>query len=186
MDRFASIPKGRRFLPPDGEGLSTLLPPRPAENPQAQTFRQPGVTRGGTALGRLGDIESHVARVFELHGLWYMLVVTSADGRLTANVCRASSGRIGASVLVLKGTDRERAVRDFLQRNGLQATEPPPSLDAVHPRLPVYVSYDIWPLPSEPLLVASMVTGLFREVAKVSDETDLYFRYKEITKLPST
>jgi hypothetical protein len=139
-----------------------------------------GLTRGGAATDKLSEIERYLKMVFESRGLMFTLAISPPDELLTVDV-RQASGTVRASVVVQMGTDRETAVRDFFVGHGLTTPADSAMPEQFHPGLPVHRSYDISPLPTDSARLARLLAEFFRQLCGLADDSDMNFRYEEIT-----
>jgi hypothetical protein len=93
-------------------------------------------------------------------------------------------GMMEASVMVQTGTDQERAVHSFFASRGLDIpknSEMPPQF---LPDVPVQVTCDILPFPTEAPLLSKLVAEMLREAFGLSDDSRLCFRCYEIRDTP--
>ena len=188
MSKFVNYKKRSVTLPSGCKNLIELLQPHGLPKLVNKTHtgpippdERPTVTRGKSFTGGLSDINKYVTMVFESRARSFILMVTPPDEQFTVDVDRMEDGMMGAYVLVQSGTDQETAVRAFFAQHGLQIPEdsgtPPMSV----PGVPVQTTCDISPMPSEAPLLSQLVSDLLRVVLGLSDDSQLCFRYYEIS-----
>jgi len=186
MSQFINYKTRSVALPPGCKDLIDVL--RPTGPPKAEVIispdERPAVTRGGLITGRLSEIGKYVAMVFHARGEMVILLMSTPDEQVTMHLGRDRSRTIAASVVFGYGGDREKAIRAFYQRHGLET--PPDSGKPEHfsPHLPVHCNYPVTPLPSEPAPIAEMATELFRSVCALDDKAEIRFRYYECVQGP--
>jgi hypothetical protein len=139
------------------------------------------VSRRESVTGGPSEIKKYVTMVFESRARSFTLMVTPPDERITIEVDRVEDGEILASVVVQTGTAQESGVRSFFAQHGLRSPEDSGMPPMFIPSLPVQLTCEISPLPSDAQLLATLVAELLRDVAAVSDDSQLCFRYYEVT-----
>lgn len=186
MSKFVNYKKRSVALPAGCKNLIDLLGPHgvpklvgsvPAGS--ISPHERPTVTRGESVAGRLSGIEKYVTMVFESRTPSFILLITPPDERFRIQADRMQDGKMRVSVMVQAGTDRERAVRSFLAYRGLQVPEDAEMPPQFIPDLPVHITYDISPLPSEASVLSRLIAGLSRDAFGLSDDSELRFRYYE-------
>jgi hypothetical protein len=173
MSEFVNYKTRSVTLPPGCKNLIDVLQPDalPADEP-------PTVTRGESFAGRLSDIEKYVAMVFESRAWSFILMVTPPEEQFTIHVDRMD-GIMEASVMVQTGTDQERAVHSFFASRDLDIpknSEMPPQF---LPDVPVQVTCDILPFPTEAPLLSKLIAAMLRDAFGLSDDSQLCFRCYE-------
>lgn len=123
-----------------------------------------------SVTGSLSDLPKHVrtvftSRVLAVH-LWIRPV---ADEDFSVTCRKMILPEIRASLNVEQGSDKERAVLDFLSSRGLKLPEDTPLPKSFLPNLPVYLIPDITPLPQEPEHAAELISSLFKRVGVMDD-----------------
>ena len=183
MSHFVNYNKRSVTLPPGCKNLIDLLRPTELPKDHATPLRseQPTVTRGESFTGRLSEIGKYVAMVFQARAEMVILLLSTPDDQLTMNLGRDQSGAISASVVFGHEADRERAVRAFYARHGLETPQQSGIPEHFSAHLPVQCIYPVSPLPPESALISDMATSLFRDVCGLDDNADLGFRYYEVT-----
>ena len=186
MSKFINFNKRSVTLPPGCKNLIDILqPPVPSKlvsNIHPGTIsphERPIVTRGESFTGRVSDIGKYVAMVFESRATSFILMMTPPDEAFTIHVDRMEDRAIRASVVVQSATDQERAVRYFFAHRGLNLPEDSGMPPQLVPDLPVQVTCNISPIPSEAPLLSILVADLFRHTLGLSDDSQLCFRYYE-------
>jgi hypothetical protein len=182
MSQFVNYKKRSVTLPPGCKNLIDLLRPRGLSKLHGTISpeERPTVTRGETVAGKLSEIQKYVGMMFESHAQAFTVMVSLSDERLTVDFARMTGEMMLASVVFEEDAERERLMRDFFARHGLQAPRDRGRPEQFHPDLPVQLIYRISPLPSDARLLSMLTTDLFHDVCGLSDDSELMFRYYEI------
>jgi hypothetical protein len=128
-----------------------------------------------TFVGGMGDVEKHIAMVYESCAQSFMLAVSTPDRRLKLGMHRMASDSIWAHVDVQSGSEQEKAVRSFFAQRGLEVPKDTGMPSQFLPDLPWEYSFNITPLPPDPAQLAILVCDLFRDVFGLGDESKLTF-----------
>lgn len=193
MAKFVNYKKRNITLPAGCKNLSDLLPKAKSSTPRGiigithgggQDEPPPTDSRNWSVTGKLTDMADRVAPVFASHALCFSLDVRPSDQEPHVDVYRTGDGETCSSITVQMGTDREKAVRDFLTRHGLRVPIDSGIPASFNPNLPVHHFYELLPPPGEMSQLTAVLVDLFREVFGLTDESELSFDYQEITLRP--
>ena len=183
MFEFINYKSRSVALPPGCKDLIDLL--RPAGLPKAEavvsTDEHSVVTRGESVTARMPEIGKYVARVFHAPGKMVIVLMSTVDEQFTINLSRDQSATIAAHVVFGHSADRERAMRTFCQRHGLNTLPDSGIHEVFSPHLPVHSIHHVSPLPSEPESLSDMVTELFRDVCGLDDTAEIHFHCYVVT-----
>jgi len=172
MADFVNYNKREVTLPAGCKDLIDVLRPREGK---------PAGRRAESGIGPLSEIAEHVQGVFDSRGRISALQITSPDGRIAANVRKKLGKHITALVTFQRGSEQEKAVRDFLASRGMQ---PPRDSEApklfFFPDLPVQMFCEISPLSPDPLEVSRLILDLFRRVG-LKDDALMDYHYFEVS-----
>jgi len=166
MSQFVNYKKRGLTLPPGCKDLSDVLE-RQGLQPLLDLSRLG--SSGGSVSGRLFEIEKYVQMAFRSRALWFTLVVSPPDKRLTFHIARMRRKAVQAYVLVEKAAPREAAAGVFFARHGLQSTQ----LSPIMPEQQFLVRS--FPMPSDRIILTKLATDLFREVYRLTDESELFY-----------
>ena len=184
MSDFVNFNKRSISLPPGCTDLIDVLrlhgPGVEWQRPQAGTDLSRGVTRGGMTKGPAQDIEKHIRRAVAPVALTFILRIAPADERMLFCLVRGLHKPLRAFIAAETKTAQEAAVRQFLSNHHLE----PPG-DAATSRqfledLPGHWMCPVRPLPTESVVLAKLVTELFREVGWVTEHSEVSFHHYEI------
>jgi hypothetical protein len=155
------------------------VPGEPKVSKMTEWFKQH--TRRSETSGVIADIPRHI------HGIWastapkweLRIRAPEIEGTLRKWYC----GEKLLDVQVEENSSHDRAIRIFLTDRGIEVPEPSPTPACFIPGLPVYVYYDVEPIPSDPVALASLVMDAFK-FAGVVDGSAVEFDIDELLKLP--
>ena len=136
------------------------------------------VTRDESETGPLSDLAKHVRTVLGSSALFSTLCIRSPDDRLTANVGKMLGIKIRASVTFRKGSDQERAVREFLSSRGLEPADDSETPKTFLPDMPIEIICELSPLSSDPAEVARLMVELFRHVG-LNEDAPMHYHLDE-------
>jgi len=179
--RSIDLPAGSKNLIDVLKGGGVTQPVPSVYHPATVPHCPPTTTRSETFTGRIPDIEKYVTMVFESHSFSFGLSMTPVDEKLALTVSRMEGEIIWASGSVQFDTDLERAVRRFFVHRGLPVPEDSETPSVFLPDMPVQISYDITPLPSEASILSRFAADLLREVQGLTADSQLTFTIYETT-----
>jgi hypothetical protein len=170
MSQFIDYKKRSVTLPPGCKDLIDLLrPPRPPKSGAvASREEKPTVTRGESFNGGFSEIRKSVAKVVESKSEVISLLMSTPDEQLTVGVARQGN-TVEAFVIVPHGEDREKALRAFYQRHGLEVSPDSFGHCLYHDTLPL-----------EPEAISDIAIELFREVCGLDEKAEVHFCYYEL------
>lgn len=127
--------------------------------------------------GPLSDLAKHIRAVFTSRALavhlWIRPVV---DEDFSVTCWKMILPEVRASLNVKQGSNKERAVLDFLSSRGLDLPKDTPLPESFLPDLPVYLIPDITPLPQKPESAAELISSLFKHVG-VGDDAIMSYEF---------
>ena len=181
MSKFVNYNKREFTLPPGCKDLIDVLRPRRAltlgKDAAAVTGR-PAVTRSGQTIGRLSEVPRHISMLVTSRSELFTLMIGTTEEALSIVRYRSESEGISALVLVTNDAERERGIRGFFERHGIEPLENflvPPDAGSQPVRCLVY------PLPAAAPDASQITTDLLRSVYGFTDESEIQFRHHEIT-----
>ena len=121
--------------------------------------------------------------VFESRSDTFMLIIAPLDERFTVAVSRMGPGMMWAHVTVQQDTEQETVLRGYFERHGLPVPENSTVPGQFFPNLPVYLSYDLVPVPYDAARLTRLVASLLSEVCELTEDSGLIFRYHEMVPL---
>jgi len=180
MSNFVNFSKRDFLLPPGCKDLIDVLQPREVPRPIksiASASERPAVTRGRTTISRLADVPHHVARLVKSRSQFFTLMISTMDQRLSIVLSRSESEGVRALVFVSGDAERERAIRQFFQRQGTNLLQDYllPSDAGAEP-----VRGLVYPLPPAPPQAAQITCELLQSVYGFTDESQIRFLYYEV------
>lgn len=171
MSQFVNYRKRGLTLPPGCKDLSDVLE---RQGPQPLLDLSRLRSSGGSVSGRLFEIGKYVQWAFRSRALWFTLVVSPPDKRLTFHIARMRRKAVQAYVLMEKAAPREAAAGGFFARHGLQSTQ----LSPIMPEQQFLVRS--FPMPSDRLILTKLAKDLFREVYRLTDESKLFYTHRKV------
>ena len=188
MSKFVNFKKREIALPPGCKDLIDVLKPgrRVSSKYHVNIAGQhPAVSRAGQTVGGLSEIRKYVAMVLESRAVAFTLQITSPNRQLIVSLFHENAMKVrtlGASLLVQKDADSEKAVRGFLSRHHLRSPEDTGIPEQMFPDEPWQLIYEISAFPSDAAQLARILIDLYREVGGLTDESELNFHYADSNK----
>lgn len=176
MSKFVNYQKRSISLPRGCKNLIDVLRPR-ADKMLEQA--QPGRGRGESVMGTVSAISKYVGMAFSSRGLAFTLLMGIPDEDFVVVLLRMEKKMIWMQVET--SSHRDRAVRDFIERRGLNMPAEPPTPAHGHPEVPGQLGYDISPLPADAPAVATLAADLFRDACGLNDDSPLLINYTEFS-----
>jgi hypothetical protein len=179
MPEFVNYNKRSIQLPPGCKDLTDLFKPAWLRNlPKAVAPREvPDVLRNESVTETLGNIGKHVAIVFDSRADLCRLTISSLDEKLAVSVCRMTDS-ITSNVTFIHDATREKAMRAFFDRHGLEAPrakEMPKGFKFLFPGLPVCSLFELSPMSCGAPAFSKIASDLFRDFFGMNDQSELQF-----------
>lgn len=187
MSEFVNYNKRSIQLPPGCKDLTDLFKPvwlrKLSEGVVPPDM--PVVLRNDSVKETLGNIEKHVAVVFDSRADGCHLTISSLDEKLAVSVYRMTDS-ITSHITFIHDETREKAMRIFFDCHGLEvprATEMPKEFNpAFYPNIPVWSLFELSPMPSGALAFSRIASDLFRDFCGMNDQSELQFSLMEFDR----
>jgi len=183
MSQFVNYNKRSVQLPPGCKDLIDVFKParlRKVTGANA-TPHFPVVPRDHTLTETLGNIEKHVAMVFDSTSELCFLAIGSPDESLMVVVSRMTDS-MTADVTFLHDETREIAMRAFFGCHGLKAPMAdggPVKFPVDVPDSPVWCVFSLVPMPAGPPAFSKIAASLFRDICGMNDQSKLHLSISE-------
>jgi hypothetical protein len=182
MSKFVNYKKRTVTLPPGCKDLIDVLHRQQPRKPQGISPQElPTVTRGESGTVSLSEIHKYVAMSFASVSKSVLLMLSPPDERLTVDFQYIDRKLYYVSVVFEEDADREQLMREFFIGHQLEVPQEDWTPTQFVAGVPVQLIFRIRPLPSDAAAASQLTSALFRQVCQLSDNSELKFRYYEMT-----